>query len=162
MKPIVARAGTRLRAAASFNKPDAASSAIASRLHARHHWRGIADPGRWPIDPMKPQSLLVAFLLLGGCSSPPKDVSEAWRQFRHVRQGMTRQEVHAVLKDVNPTLSESGSPDSRVEVWIAGQPFAHPGHSAGLSLTYGSDDRVVEVSRWRHRSPAPPDGLNYR
>ncbi len=105
-----------------------------------------------PIDSMKPQSLLVAFLLLCGCSSPPKDVSEAWRQFRQVRQGMTRQEVHAVLKDVHPTLSESGSPDSRLEEWIVGRPFAHPGYSAGLSLAYGSDDRVMELRRWRHRA----------
>jgi hypothetical protein len=34
------------RAAASFNKPDAANPAIVPLFHAGHHWRGIADPER--------------------------------------------------------------------------------------------------------------------
>jgi hypothetical protein len=27
------------------NKLDAPNAAIASRLHARHHWRGVGEPG---------------------------------------------------------------------------------------------------------------------
>ena len=34
------------RGAASFNKPDAANPAIASRFHSGCPWRGVADPGR--------------------------------------------------------------------------------------------------------------------
>jgi hypothetical protein len=43
---FVAPSAPKLREAASFNKPAAPNPAIASRLHAGHHWRGIGEPER--------------------------------------------------------------------------------------------------------------------
>ena len=37
------------------NKPAAPNPAIASRLHARHHWRGVGEPGRSQASCMKIQ-----------------------------------------------------------------------------------------------------------
>src|SRR5262245_32301049 len=54
------------------NKPDAVNPAIASRLHAEHHWREVTDPDRSATPRMKALKLasLIAILCsLSGCTT---------------------------------------------------------------------------------------------
>jgi len=96
--------------------------------------------------------IFVIFLLLpilANCASWPKNVSDAWREYRGVRVGMTAQEVHALLG--SPTYRSLSGPYT--EDWIVGE-RAVDAYAAYLRVIYdrGPDDgRVQYLYRGRQR-----------
>jgi hypothetical protein len=99
--------------------------------------------------------LAICVLLFVGCSSPPKDVTEAWQKYEAVKKGMSRDRVHAL----------AGKPNfahNKQEEWQVGQPFELGAYSASLSVTYGPDGRVLNVDKRLYHHPKPnTKGLAY-
>lgn len=89
---------------------------------------------------MKMSIVALSLVLLAGCSSPPKEIADAWRNYRAVEYGMTRHEIHALI---------GREPNVRVKYydWWLTQERTYPGYAAALSVMYDQDGRATNVSR---------------
>ncbi len=101
------------------------------------------EPGGYVLTLVK--SLIVFFLLLPllSCSSAPKEVTDAWRKFKAVKVGMTREEVLELVGA--PGQYSTNAPGSTSEFWLEGQAVAY---SAVLAISY-NDGRVRHIKRQR-------------